>query len=66
MAFTKTIRSSHLPTHPKEDHWIPLSDLMTGLMMVFMLVAIAFMIQVEAESEKVKQLMRRASSKQRR
>jgi hypothetical protein len=60
MAFTKSIRSSHRSIHPREEHWIPLSDLMTGLMMVFMLVAIVFMIQVEAESEKVKQLMRRA------
>jgi outer membrane protein OmpA-like peptidoglycan-associated protein len=48
MAFAKTIRSSHRPTHPREEHWIPLSDLMTGLMMVFMLIAIVFMIQVEA------------------
>jgi outer membrane protein OmpA-like peptidoglycan-associated protein len=29
------------------SHWIPLSDLMTGLMMVFLLIAIAFMVQVE-------------------
>lgn len=48
MAFIKTIRSNRSRTHPREEHWIPLSDLMTGLMMVFMLVAIAFMIQVEA------------------
>jgi outer membrane protein OmpA-like peptidoglycan-associated protein len=32
-----------------EDHWIPLSDLMTGLMMIFMLVAVIFMVQVEAQ-----------------
>lgn len=38
----------------KDEHWIPLSDLMTGLMMIFMLVAIAFMIQVEAQAQKVK------------
>jgi outer membrane protein OmpA-like peptidoglycan-associated protein len=30
-----------------QSHWIPLSDLMTGLMMVFMLIAIVFMIRVE-------------------
>lgn len=58
MAFTKTIGSSHLPTHPREDHWIPLSDLMTGLMMVFMLVAIAFMIQVEQLMHKAEQQAR--------
>lgn len=35
-----------------EEHWIPLSDLMTGLMMVFMLIAIVFMTQVQAEAKK--------------
>jgi outer membrane protein OmpA-like peptidoglycan-associated protein len=40
-----------------EDHWIPLSDLMTGLMMMFMLVAIVFMVKVEADSKRVKELM---------
>jgi outer membrane protein OmpA-like peptidoglycan-associated protein len=35
-----------------EEHWIPLSDLMSGLMMMFMLVAIIFMIQTEAEKKK--------------
>jgi outer membrane protein OmpA-like peptidoglycan-associated protein len=58
MAFAKTIRSSHRPTHPREDHWIPLSDLMTGLMMVFMLVAIVFMVQVEALMHKAEQQAR--------
>lgn len=42
--------------HEEEDHWIPLSDLMTGLMMFFMLLAVAFMIKVEADSEKVKRV----------
>jgi outer membrane protein OmpA-like peptidoglycan-associated protein len=40
-------------THSAEDHWIPLSDLMSGLMMMFMLVAIVFMIQVQREAKKV-------------
>lgn len=30
-----------------QAHWIPLADLMTGLMMVFMLIAAAFMLRVE-------------------
>lgn len=30
-----------------QSHWIPLSDLMTGLMMMFMLIAIVFMLRVE-------------------
>lgn len=41
---------------PKEEHWIPLSDLMSGLMMMFMLVAIMFMVKVEADSKKVKDI----------
>lgn len=43
------------PSRPRgqEDHWIPLSDLMSGLMMVFMLVAIVFMIQVQRQAKKV-------------
>lgn len=41
----------------KEEHWIPLSDLMTGLMMMFMLVAIVFMVKVEAEAVKVRTLV---------
>ena len=39
----------------EEGHWIPLSDLMTGLMMVFMLVAIIFMVHVESDAKKTKQ-----------
>jgi outer membrane protein OmpA-like peptidoglycan-associated protein len=48
---------------PSEEHWIPLSDLMTGLMMMFMLIALLFMLeaqaktqQAEAQAKKVKQI----------
>jgi len=33
--------------HSSNSHWIPLADLMTGLMMVFMLLTAAFMLRVE-------------------
>ncbi|WP_310638322.1 OmpA/MotB family protein [Delftia acidovorans] len=33
--------------HNSSAHWIPLADLMTGLMMVFMLLTAAFMLRVE-------------------
>jgi outer membrane protein OmpA-like peptidoglycan-associated protein len=46
----------HSRVGQKEDHWIPLSDLMTGLMIMFMLIAVVFMIQVQSESEKVKNI----------
>ena len=39
---------------PREDHWIPLSDLMTGLMMVFMLIAVFNMIQVNSNADILK------------
>lgn len=35
----------------QEEHWIPLSDLMTGLMMMFMLIAVFFMLQVESDAK---------------
>ena len=47
-------------SHAREEHWIPLADLMTGLMMVFMLVAVVFMVKVEAESARAEELKREA------
>ena len=41
---------------PQETHWIPLADLMTGLMMVFLLVSIVYMVKVEADSNQLKQI----------
>jgi outer membrane protein OmpA-like peptidoglycan-associated protein len=38
----------------QDDHWIPLSDLMTGLMMMFLLIAVIFMVKVEADANLVK------------
>lgn len=40
-------------SRPQEDHWVPLSDLMTGLMMIFLLVAIVFMLQVKKNEAKI-------------
>lgn len=39
-----------------EEHWVSMSDLMAGLMMVFMLISIAFMQYVKVEQEKVKEI----------
>jgi len=36
----------------QEAQWISLSDLMTGLMMLFMLIAVAFMLKVQADAAK--------------
>lgn len=37
-----------------EAHWIPLSDLMTGLMVMFLLIAVCYMVEVEADADKIK------------
>lgn len=58
MNFLRTINGHDSAS--QEEHWIPLSDLMTGLMLMFILVALTFMIEVEAESKKTKELQIKA------
>src|SRR6266702_4711484 len=38
----------------EESHWIPLTDLMTGLMVIFLLIAVSYMMQVEADAARIK------------
>jgi outer membrane protein OmpA-like peptidoglycan-associated protein len=59
MDFTKLIHASKGKSS-QEEHWIPLTDLMTGLMMLFMLVALLFMIQVQAQAKKIEQAAKSA------
>src|SRR6516162_9789037 len=47
--FEPKMSSSH-----EEAQWISLSDLMTGLMMLFMLIAVAFMLKVQADGAKAR------------
>ena len=54
MSFDKILSKKNKSSHVKEDYWIPLSDLMTGLMMIFMLIAISYMIKMEDETKKIK------------
>ena len=54
MALEKLLNKKSELSSLKEEHWIPLSDLMTGLMMMFMLIAILYMIKVENETQKIK------------
>ena len=49
------------PPDASEDHWIPLSDLMTGLMMVFLLVAVSYMTDVELTNYKIRKIAVRYS-----
>ncbi|MHB1563167.1 MAG: OmpA family protein [Leptospirillum sp.] len=39
-----------------EEHWIPLSDLMTGLMMIFMLIALTYMLKVESVNSRIRKI----------
>lgn len=52
MSMHKILKERNTLTH--EEHWIPLGDLMTGLM-IFMLVAIVFMLHVESDAKKIRE-----------
>lgn len=41
-------------TLEQEEHWVSVSDLMGGLMMVFLLISVIYMVQLEIESRKIK------------
>jgi outer membrane protein OmpA-like peptidoglycan-associated protein len=58
----KWLRAASPKKIRQEDHWIPLSDLMTGLMMMFLLVAVIFMVKVEAEAKNVRELQQQAEA----
>jgi len=38
------------------EHWIGVSDLMSGLMMVFMFIAVAYMVYVQIERDRIKEI----------
>lgn len=40
----------------QDEHWISMSDLMAGLMMVFLFISVAFMRYVQVERDKVKEV----------
>jgi outer membrane protein OmpA-like peptidoglycan-associated protein len=39
-----------------EDHWIPLADLMTGLMLVFLLLAFSYMLIAQQKERKIREI----------
>jgi outer membrane protein OmpA-like peptidoglycan-associated protein len=41
-----------LRLHADEEHWIPLSDLMTGLMFLFLLISLAYMVAADLKHAK--------------
>jgi outer membrane protein OmpA-like peptidoglycan-associated protein len=40
----------------QDAHWIPLSDLMTGLMVIFLLIAVMYMLKVEADKDRIRNI----------
>ena len=39
-----------------EEHWISISDMMAGLMVIFLFIAISYMLHVQADKEKIEQI----------
>ena len=42
--------------HKEEDHWLSLSDLMAGLMIVFLFISIVLMRDALLERDKIKEI----------
>lgn len=51
----KTLPRKKIKTVSREDHWISLSDMMTSLMIVFLLISVIYMIKVQ-DSVRVPQI----------
>ena len=40
----------------EEDHWLSISDMMAGLMMIFLFISISYMLHVHTQQEKVREI----------
>src|SRR5699024_12397661 len=52
----KIIGKQLSPKKQDNEHWVSMSDLMAGLMMVFMFISVAYMDYVRIEKEKIKEV----------
>ncbi len=54
----RILGQSQPTTHASQggEHWVSMSDLMAGLMMVFLLIAIGFMQYIKVERDKIKEV----------
>lgn len=43
--------------HDSEEHWIAVSDLMSGLMMLFLLIAVLYLVIVERKNDEIEQVI---------
>ena len=39
-----------------EEHWVSISDMMAGLMVIFLFIAISYMLNVRADKEKIEKI----------
>ena len=46
------------PFTNKEDYWISLSDIMTGLMVIFMFIAISYIVQIQEKQRETDELIK--------
>lgn len=53
MSLNEQLGLSDSSAATREDHWIPLADIMTALMMMFLLVALLYMIKVQSDAQKM-------------
>ncbi|MEP0828585.1 MAG: OmpA family protein [bacterium] len=53
MAADKNIEPSILDRNNKDIDWLPISDLMTGLMVIFLFISISYMIAVQAQKKQI-------------
>ena len=45
------------PTHYDEEHWISVSDLMAGLMIIFLFIAITYIRPIQVETKNVRDIV---------
>lgn len=52
MATTKVFRSRT----SEGEHWVPISDMMSGLMMIFLFISVAYMIKIFIDNKRIKDI----------
>lgn len=56
MSATDQLFSSKTKSKEDAEHWIGISDMMSGLMMIFLFMVVAYMFYVQIEREKIKEI----------
>jgi outer membrane protein OmpA-like peptidoglycan-associated protein len=48
--------STLLQEQEREEHWVSISDMMTGLMMIFLFISVLYMLHMRADKEKIEEI----------